>query len=92
MKRQIIAEHYCSHWTDEILQCIIYDSNKPNARLIGVEYIVSAKIFESLPPEEKKLWRSHNYEVKSGVLTAPEMADSAEKDFSEPVAGRRNPG
>jgi Protein of unknown function (DUF1264) len=87
MKRQIIAEHYCSHWTDEILQCIIYDSNKPNARLIGVEYIVSAKIFESLPAEEKKLWHSHNYEVKSGVLTAPEMADSAEKDLLKVLIG-----
>jgi len=87
MKRQIIAEHYCSHWTDEILQCIIYDSNKPNARLIGVEYIVSAKIFESLPAEEKKLWHSHNYEVKSGVLTAPEMADAAEKDLVKVLIG-----
>ena len=87
MKRQIIAEHYCSHWTDEILQCIIYDSNKPNARLIGVEYIVSAKIFDSLPAEEKKLWHSHNYEVKSGVLTAPEMADAAEKDLLKVLIG-----
>jgi Protein of unknown function (DUF1264) len=61
MNRQIIAEHYCSHFSDEVLQCVIYDSNKPGARLIGVEYIVSAKIFDSLPAEEKKLWHSHNY-------------------------------
>ena len=87
IKRQIIAEHYCSHWTDEILQCVIYESNKPGARLIGIEYIVSAKIFESLPAEEKKLWHSHNYEVKSGVLTAPEMADSAEKDLVKVLIG-----
>src|SRR6266705_1219026 len=87
MSRQIIAEHYCSHLSDEVLQCILYDSNKPGARLIGVEYIVSAKIFESLPPEEKKLWHSHNYEVKSGVLTAPDMADSAEKDLVKALIG-----
>src|SRR5438067_3734630 len=87
MARQIIAEHYCSHLSDDVLQCVIYDSNKPGARLIGVEYIVSAKIFESLPPEEKKLWHSHNYEVKSGVLTAPDMADSAEKDLVKALIG-----
>ena len=87
MSRQIIAEHYCSHLSDEVLQCVIYDSNKPGARLIGVEYIVSAKIFESLPPEEKKLWHSHNYEVKSGVLTAPGMADAAEKDLVKVLIG-----
>jgi hypothetical protein len=87
MSRQIIAEHYCSHLSDEVLQCVIYDSNKPGARLIGVEYIVSATIFDSLPPEEKKLWHSHNYEVKSGVLTAPGMADTAEKDLMKVLIG-----
>jgi len=87
MSRQIIAEHYCSHLSDEVLQCVIYDSNKPGARLIGVEYIVSAKIFESFPPEEKKLWHSHNYEVKSGVLTAPGMADAAEKNLMKVLIG-----
>lgn len=87
MARQLIAEHYCAHLSDEVLQCVIYDSNKPGARLIGVEYIVSAKIFESLPPEEKKLWHSHNYEVKSGVLTAPGMANAAEKDLMKVLIG-----
>jgi hypothetical protein len=87
MARQIIAEHYCSHFSDEILQCVIYDSNKPGARLIGVEYIVSAKIFDSLPPEEKRFWHSHNYEVKSGVLTAPDMPTTAEKDLMKVLIG-----
>lgn len=87
MTRQLIAEHYCAHLSDEVLQCIIYDSNKPGARLIGIEYIVSARIFESLPAEEKKLWHSHNYEAKSGVLTAPGMADAAEKDLMKVLIG-----
>jgi hypothetical protein len=87
MSRQIIAEHYCSHLSDEILQCVLYDSNNPGARLIGVEYIVSAKIFESLPSEEKKLWHSHNYEVKSGVLTAPDMGNAAEKELMKVLIG-----
>jgi hypothetical protein len=87
MSRQVIAEHYCAHLSDEVLECVIYDSDKPGARLIGIEYIVSAKIFESLPAEEKKLWHSHNYEVKSGVLTAPGMADAAEKDLMKVLIG-----
>jgi len=87
LSRQVIAEHFCSHLSDELLQCLIYDSNKPGARLIGIECIVSAKIFESLPAEEKKLWHSHNYEVKSGVLTAPGMADAAEKDLMKVLIG-----
>jgi hypothetical protein len=81
LKRQIIAQHYCAHFNDEVLQCVLYDSEKKNARLIGVEYIVSAKIFDALPVEEKKFWHSHNYEVKSGVLTAPGAPEDAEKDL-----------
>jgi hypothetical protein len=87
MKRQVTVHHYCSHWTDEILQCVLFDSDKPNARMIGIEYIVSAKLFESLPAEEKKLWHSHNYEVKSGALTAPDMNASAEKDLMKVIIG-----
>ena len=87
VKRQVMAEHFCSHLSDEVLQCVLYDSDKPGARLIGVEYIVSAKIFESLPAEEKMLWHSHNYEVKSGMLTAPGMPDASEKDLMKVLIG-----
>lgn len=30
----------------------------------GVEYVVTEKLFESLPDEEKQLWHSHFYEVR----------------------------
>src|SRR5437763_15346352 len=54
MARQIIAAHYCSHLSDEVLHWVLYDSNKPSAGLIGVEYMISGKIFESFPSEEKR--------------------------------------
>lgn len=47
-----------------ILQCVIYDTDESNARLIGVEYVIKEEIFATLPPEEKKLWHSHEYEVR----------------------------
>ncbi|CAG8625076.1 3337_t:CDS:2 [Gigaspora margarita] len=46
MTRQVEAHHYCSHLNDDFRQCIIYDSNKADAKLIGVEYIISAKLFQ----------------------------------------------
>jgi len=30
------------------------DSDKPDAKLIGIEYVVPAEVFEKLPEEEKK--------------------------------------
>jgi hypothetical protein len=87
LDRQVIAHHYCSHLSEEVLQCIIYDSDKPDARLIGIEYIISAKLFESLPEEEKKLWHSHVHEVKSGELIAPRLPDVAEKELMKELIG-----
>ena len=37
--------------------------------------------FRSLPEDEKRLWHSHNYEVKSGILVAPGIPDLAEHAY-----------
>lgn len=44
--------------------------------MIGVEYMVTPKLYETLPEEERKLWHSHVYEVKSGMLVMPQPATS----------------
>ncbi|KIJ69235.1 hypothetical protein HYDPIDRAFT_80637 [Hydnomerulius pinastri MD-312] len=62
------AHHFCNHRTPDFHQCVIYDSDSKDARLIGIEYLVSEDVFKSLPEEEKKYWHSHKYEVESGVL------------------------
>jgi hypothetical protein len=78
IRRQIVAHHFCSHVNEEMHQCVIYDSDKPHAKLIGVEYLVSERIFKSLDAEEKRYWHSHHFEVSSGMLTAPDLDDAAE--------------
>ena len=71
MQRQVTAHHYCAHVNEDLMQCVIYDSDRKDARLIGIEYVITARGFNALPAEEKKLWHSHAYEVKSGLLAAP---------------------
>jgi hypothetical protein len=78
MGRQVEANHFCTHLTEDFHQCVIYSSNRRDAKLIGIEYIVSEKIFRTLPDDEKKLWHSHGYEVKSGELVAPGVPNMAE--------------
>ncbi|KAM0935787.1 putative Oil body-associated protein [Dioscorea sansibarensis] len=73
MTRQVEAHHYCAHLNEEVRQCLIFDSSKADAKLIGVEYIISPMLFLALPEEEKRLWHSHEYEVKSGVLFMPDL-------------------
>jgi hypothetical protein len=86
MNRQMEAHHYCTVVNEDLTQCTIYEGNGKNARLMGVEYIVSEKIFKTLPAEEKKLWHSHIFEVKSGQLIAPGVPDVAEHEFMEKLA------
>jgi hypothetical protein len=83
MGRQVEAHHFCIHLRHDLHQCVIFDSNAPGARLIGIEYIIPEERFLQLPEEEKRLWHSHHYEVKSGILTAPGIPDLAEHIYFE---------
>jgi hypothetical protein len=87
MKGQMEAHHYCSVLNEDLTQCVIFDGNGKDAKIMGVEYIVSRKVFETLPAEEKKLWHSHVYEVKSGTLVAPGIPQAAEHEFMEKMIG-----
>jgi hypothetical protein len=78
MGRQVEANHICTHLNEDFHQCVIFDSTGQDAKLIGVEYIVSERVFKDLPDDEKRLWHSHHYEVKSGLLIAPGLAESEE--------------
>ena len=81
--RAVRVEHYCSHVNADVFQCVIYDSDKPDARLIGIEYIISETLFKGLPAAEKQLWHSHRYEVMSGLLTAPGASAAAEQSLMQ---------
>jgi hypothetical protein len=84
---QMEAHHYCGVLNDDVIQCVIYDGNVRDAKIMGVEYIVSAKLFAGLPPAEKALWHSHVHEVKSGQLVAPGIPEIAEHKLMEKLIG-----
>src|SRR5947209_5025722 len=43
-KYQLVAQHYCMSRSEEMHQCLLYDSTEKNARLLGVEYIISDRL------------------------------------------------
>ncbi|XP_072950460.1 oil body-associated protein 2B-like [Typha angustifolia] len=79
LTRQIETHHYATRLNQDFLQCAVYDSDDSSAHLIGVEYIVSDRIFETLPPDEQKLWHSHAYEIKAGLWTNPSVPEMLQK-------------
>jgi len=78
---QMEAHHYCRVVNDDLLQCVLFDGNTRQANLIGVEYIVSGRLFDGLPEHEKGYWHPHNFELLSGQLVAPGLPEAAEREF-----------
>ena len=80
---QMEAHHYVSQLNEDVHQAIIYDGNDEDAKIMGVEYIISERLFKTLSDDEKKLWHSHHHEVKSGLLIAPGIPEVAEHELME---------
>ena len=76
---QMVAHHFCSQVNEDFAQCVLFDGNTRDANLNGIEYIISEKLFNQLPAEERQYWHPHNYEILSGQLVAPGLPDVAEK-------------
>jgi hypothetical protein len=80
---QMEAHHYVNQLNEDLYQAVIFDGNGQDAKIMGVEYIITEKLFKTLSEEEKKLWHSHHHEVKSGTLIAPGIPEIAEHELME---------
>jgi hypothetical protein len=90
-KFQLITQHYCAAHShsdnpdDQMFQCVLFDSSDKNAKLLGVEYLISDKKYRSLPEHEKQYWHAHTYEVLGGGLIAPLMKPAEEMAFMKNI-------
>jgi hypothetical protein len=75
---QMESHHFCNQVNEEFAQCVLYDGDTPDARLHGIEFIISERMYATLPAEEKPYWHPHNYEILSGTLRMPNLPDAAE--------------
>jgi hypothetical protein len=86
---QFITQHYCAAHgggaEGDVFQCVLFDGTGKNAKLIGVEYLISDEAYRKLPDAEKKFWHAHTYEVLGGGLIAPGMAPKEEMDLMKVV-------
>ena len=60
--------HFCKPINEQIIQCILFESDEPNARLTEVEYMVSKDAVRSAIPKWSRLqnWHDHEQEIKTG--------------------------
>lgn len=80
-QKQVRTAHFCKQVNPDLYQCIIYDGNGKDARAIGIEYVISEKLYKDLPAAEKKYWHSHDGEVDSGLLVLPGLPVEKQKQI-----------
>ena len=71
-----IAHHWCKTVSSTLSECQLYDSDAPNARLIGVETIIPTAVWRTLPASEQPLWHYHKTELKKIHATLPGMSQA----------------
>ena len=78
-ERSQVAYHFCKPVNEDLNQCVLYDGIGPDARLIGIEYLVSDAVYQKMPTEEKAYWHDHKYEVDNGLLKSMIQSGDEEK-------------
>ena len=79
----LYVHHYCKGLPNGVMQCQLYDSDKPDARLIGVEMMVPNEVWEKFNETEKKAWHAHQEELKMVSLIAPGMTEQETASLKE---------
>lgn len=68
--------HYCKGISDKILQCLLFDSTDPKAKLVAIEYFVAKDLSRKLPAIQwHRHFHDHRIEIATGrvkVLDMPE--------------------
>ena len=60
--------HYCKSISPEVLQCLLFESTDPNARLTDVEYFVAKSVSRAHVPLKtwNKYYHDHEVEIATG--------------------------
>lgn len=82
--------HYCKVISPEpIIECLIYESTEPNAKLTEIEYIVAKTLTRTgLVPLKvwNKNWHDHEQEISTGRVQVLDMPADKAKEVADLVA------
>jgi hypothetical protein len=73
-KPNLLAHHYCKEVSGGLTECLIYDSDGPDAKLVGVEVIVSPETYKTFSAAEKARWHYHKTEIPKVSATLPDLS------------------
>ena len=80
---QAIAHHFCKEVSGGLTQCQIYDGEGADARLVGMEYVVSAEMYQTFPAEEQAFWHYHRDEIPLVEATIMDLTEAEAAPIAE---------
>src|SRR5947209_4284020 len=81
--------HYCKVLaSDPVIQCLIYESTEPSARLSQVEFIVAKKLTRNQVSLKNwnKNWHDHTIEIASGRVQVLDLPPDKAKEVADLVS------
>ncbi len=82
--------HYCKVLApDPVIECLIYDSTDPNAKLQQIEYIIAKSITRTGAVTLKnwnKNWHDHRQEIATGRVQVLDLPPDKAKEVADLVA------
>ena len=67
-----VAHHWCKA-VEGMTECLIFDGDANDARLVEVETIVSPAVYKTFAPQEQALWHYHKVEIPKVNAKLPDM-------------------
>lgn len=82
--------HFCKPINKDIIQCILFESDEPNARMTEVEYMVSKDVVRSGIPKWSHLknWHDHEQEIKTGRVAIVNPTDPKDQKALAEYVGK----
>jgi hypothetical protein len=74
--QQMEARHFCRQVDADFAQCALFDGNTREANLDGIGYIISARLFETLPAGQCAFRHAPDDGIPSGSLLAPGIPEA----------------
>jgi hypothetical protein len=76
------VRHVCGKVNEELHTCVVYDADGGDDDLLGVELVISERLFRELPEEDKPFWHSH----RRGDSRSRAISSGGDADLQERLA------
>jgi hypothetical protein len=72
---EFIAHHYCKPVRSGMIECLLFDSDAPDAHVVGIEVIVDKATYDGFDAEEQQFWHYHRAELPMVSATLPDLSE-----------------